>query len=156
MNTEHPSETSGPNPGPTPEQGSSATQSHLEPAQNEYTKHLHVGEYAEPENPNFALRPAGDGAPRESFNLRERLTLQVLEWRRLRDELLGEGVTDTSLAATGALIMAENDILRLLAEDGGRVLCGTPGCPGDARYAPPGRGHAEHCTIFTSLGEPDE
>ena len=29
---------------------------------------------------------------------------------------------------------------------GGHHICPTPNCPGDARYAAPGRGHIEGCT----------
>lgn len=33
---------------------------------------------------------------------------------------------------------------------GGFMLCSAPGCPGDARYAPPGRGHYDHGPIIPS------
>lgn len=40
-----------------------------------------------------------------------------------------------------------------MVTESGRLICPTPDCEGDARYAAPGRGHREGCAYPHSIGD---
>ena len=65
--------------------------------------------------------------------------------------------TEAAFAANQSVTAPDLARAALIAAHEVRVVedervCKTPGCNGDGRYAPPGRGHREGCTLISSLG----